>query len=172
MKGARKLLLWLLLIAVLGAGAYLKQVAPARETAEVSAKPAAASVPASEKAPETPAPSVIRGHVYDDKDSVAEYIHLYGELPPNYITKSEAKKLGWPGGDLRPYAPDKCIGGDRFGNFEGKLPKEKGRVYRECDVGTLGKSSRGPKRLVYADDGWIYYTADHYETFETLYKGK
>jgi guanyl-specific ribonuclease Sa len=100
---------------------------------------------------------------------VALYIHTYGELPKNFITKKEAERLGWDGGSLEPYAPGKSIGGSYFGNYEGKLPKKKGRTYHECDIDTKGKRSRGPKRIVYSNDGLIYYTPDHYETFELLY---
>ena len=106
---------------------------------------------------------------YTSKDAVALYLHTYGELPSNFITKKDAEKLGWDGGSLDAYAPGKCIGGSYFGNYEGKLPKKKGRTYHECDIDTLGKKSRGPKRLVYSTDGLIYYTPDHYETFELLY---
>ena len=66
-------------------------------------------------------------------------------------------------------APGCAIGGDRFGNREGILPAAQGRSYYECDIGTIGESSRGAKRLVYSDDGLIYYTEDHYETFTLLY---
>lgn len=103
---------------------------------------------------------------YTSKEDVALYLHTYEKLPSNFITKKEAKSLGWEGGSLEPYAPGKCIGGDRFGNYEGILPDGS---YHECDIGTLGKSSRGAKRIVYSDDGKIYYTDDHYETFEQLY---
>lgn len=107
--------------------------------------------------------------VYSSKNDVALFIHTYNRLPDNYITKTEAKKLGWQGGSLKKYAPGKCIGGDRFGNYEGKLPKKKGRNYRECDIDTLGAKSRGDKRIIYSNDGLIYYTKDHYNTFELLY---
>lgn len=50
------------------------------------------------------------------------YLIEYGQLPNNSITKKEAKKLGWSGGSLEPYAPGKCIGGDYFGNYEKVLP--------------------------------------------------
>lgn len=103
---------------------------------------------------------------YTSKDDVALYLYVYGELPNNFITKKEAKKLGWEGGSLEPYAPGKAIGGDKFGNYEGVLPKGN---YHECDIDTLGKKSRGAKRIVYSDDGRIYYTDDHYETFTLLY---
>lgn len=106
---------------------------------------------------------------YTSKDDVALYIHLYGKLPCNFITKKEAEKLGWSGGSLEPYAPGKCIGGSHFGNYEEKLPDKEGRSYTECDIDTLGAKSRGAKRIVFSNDGLIYYTEDHYETFELLY---
>lgn len=106
---------------------------------------------------------------YTTKEDVAAYIHTYGHLPNNFITKKEAEKLGWSGGSLEPYAPGKCIGGSRFGNYEGILPEKDGRTYTECDIDTLGASKRGAKRIVFSNDGLIYYTGDHYETFELLY---
>lgn len=106
---------------------------------------------------------------YTTKEDVALYIHLYGHLPDNFITKKEAEQLGWEGGFLEPYAPGKCIGGSRFGNYEGLLPEKDGRTYTECDIDTLGGKKRGAKRIVFSDDGLIYYTEDHYETFELLY---
>ncbi len=106
---------------------------------------------------------------YTSKEDVALYLHTYGHLPDNFITKKDAEKLGWPGGSLEPYAPGMCIGGDRFGNYEKKLPTKSGRTYTECDIDTLGASSRGAKRIVFSNDGLIYYTEDHYNTFELLY---
>ena len=106
---------------------------------------------------------------YTTKDDVALYIYTYGELPKNFITKKEAQKLGWEGGSLEPYAPGCCIGGTYFGNYEGQLPEKEGREYTECDIDTLGKKSRGAKRIVFSNDGLIYYTGDHYKTFELLY---
>ena len=106
---------------------------------------------------------------YTSKEDVACYIHFYDRLPNNFITKKEAQSLGWPGGSLEPYAPGKCIGGSRFGNYEGLLPEAEGRTYTECDIDTLGAKSRGAKRIVFSNDGLIYYTGDHYESFELLY---
>ena len=106
---------------------------------------------------------------YTTKDDVALYIHTYGHLPDNFITKKDAQALGWPGGLLEPYAPGKCIGGSRFGNYEGLLPEADGRTYTECDIDTLGADSRGAKRIVFSNDGLIYYTEDHYKSFELLY---
>lgn len=107
---------------------------------------------------------------YTTKEDVALYIHLYGSLPQNFITKSQARALGWKSGSVHPYAPGKCIGGDTFGNREGLLPYGTGRTWKECDIDTLGStSSRGSKRIVFSNDGLIYYTADHYRSFTLLY---
>lgn len=105
--------------------------------------------------------------VYTTAEDVSLYLVQYEKLPQNFITKKEAQALGWLGGSLEPYAPGKCIGGDRFGNYEGLLPED--RTYHECDIDTLGAKSRGAKRLVFSDDGLIYYTEDHYESFTLLY---
>ena len=148
--------------------------APATEAApgaETEAPSTEAEAPVTETAArETEAGlTVDEDGIYDSKEEVALYIHLYGHLPSNYITKKEAEDLGWPGGSLEPYAPGKCIGGSRFGNYEGLLPKAKGRKWTECDIDTLGARSRGAKRIVFSNDGLIYYTGDHYESFELLY---
>ena len=100
---------------------------------------------------------------------VSLYLQTYGRLPDNFITKDEARKLGWDGGSVEDYAPGYAIGGDKFGNREGALPTAKGRQYFECDIDTDGRDSRGAKRIVYSNDGLIYYTEDHYETFELLF---
>ena len=71
-------------------------------------------------------------------------------------------------GNLDEVAPGKSIGGDKFGNYEGMLPKEDGRQYYECDIDFDG-TYRNEKRIIYSDDGLIFYTEDHYETFEQLY---
>lgn len=100
---------------------------------------------------------------------VANYIHKYGTLPDNFITKEEAEELGWePGENLWDYAPGKSIGGDIFTNSEGSLPDADGRVWHECDINYHG-GHRGSDRLVYSNDGLIYGTSDHYETFTRYY---
>ncbi len=114
-------------------------------------------------------PAIDKKGQYTSKDDVALYIHTYGTLPSNFITKKAAQALGWEGGSLEPYAKGKSIGGDTFGNYEGLLPKAKGRTYKECDIDTKGAKSRGAKRIVFSNDGLIYYTDDHYESFTQLY---
>lgn len=107
---------------------------------------------------------------YTSKEEVARYLHEYGKLPPNFITKDEAKALGWDNkkGDLWDVAQGKSIGGDRFGNREGLLPSAEGRQWYECDIDYQG-GFRNEKRIVYSNDGLIYYTGDHYKNFEKLY---
>ena len=101
------------------------------------------------------------------RECVSAHIRRTGSLPQNFITKKQAGDLGWQGGDLWRYARGKSIGGDRFGNFERRLPDKKGRTWRECDIEYRG-GSRGAKRLIFSNDGLIFYTADHYESFERV----
>lgn len=120
--------------------------------------------------PSSSTPAVTEDGWYSSKEDVALYIHLYGHLPDNYVTKKEAQELGWTGGSVERYVGEgTAIGGSRFGNYEGLLPEAEGRTYTECDIDTVGSSSRGAKRVVFSNDGLIYYTGDHYESFELLY---
>lgn len=111
--------------------------------------------------------SIEEGGSYTTKEEVALYIYTYGELPANFITKSEAQDLGWVSkeGNLWDVAPGMSIGGDRYGNYEQILPDGK---YKECDINYNG-GYRGDERIVYSADGYIYYTDDHYESFTQLY---
>ena len=115
------------------------------------------------------APAIDEEGFYYSAEDVALYLYTYGRLPENFITKSEARKLGWEGGNVEKYAPDCAIGGDKFGNREELLPVASGRQYYECDIDTHGENSRGAKRIVFSNDGLIYYTYDHYESFVLLY---
>ncbi|GBF74094.1 hypothetical protein PA598K_02425 [Paenibacillus sp. 598K] len=101
--------------------------------------------------------------------ALADYIKSHGELPDYYLTKREARELGWDPqqGNLHEVAPGMSIGGDRFGNREGLLPDRKGRVWYEADIGYEG-GHRGAERVVYSNDGLIYVTLDHYKTFEQI----
>lgn len=169
----------LVLLVVLLAYSYFQRAdapLPAETGAETLTQ--VTSAPEDAAPPEESAPPTDSGEseepidedgVYTSKEDVALYLHTYGRLPGNFITKKEAEKAGWPGGSLEPYCPGMCIGGDRFGNHEKKLPTAPGRTWYECDIDTLGASRRGAKRLVYSSDGLIYYTGDHYEHFTQLY---
>ena len=139
------------------------------DTPTPSPLPTAAPAPSETDAPaETPEPEGVREDgEYTSPEEVAEYLHLYGHLPSNFITKKEAQALGWD--SSRNYvsdaAPGKSIGGDYFGNYEKRLPKGS---YRECDVNYTG-GRRGAERIIYGTDGSVWYTSDHYESFTRLY---
>ncbi len=148
-----------------GTGAPEGRAEDTETAGEEGEPPEKANMP---KAP--PEERIAEDGTYTSKEEVAEYLDLYGHLPDNFITKKEAKALGWVSseGNLGEVAPGKSIGGDYFGNFEGNLPEKKGREYHECDIDSDG-GYRGAKRIVYSNDGLIYYTEDHYNTFELLY---
>ena len=120
--------------------------------------------------PETTAPLLDPDGHYNSKEDVALYIHLYGCLPRNYVTKSYCKDvLKCSTSKVQDYWPDGAIGGDVFQNREGRLPAAPGRTWTECDINTWGRYQRGAERIVFSNDGLVYYTADHYATFELLY---
>ena len=142
---------------------------PAPEPDETEA-PLEEPKPAPEEAPGEPGLTVTEDGWYNTKDEVALYIHLYNRLPENYVTKNQAEQKGWQGGSVEKYTGEgTAIGGNRFGNYEGLLPKAKGRSYTECDINTVGKKSRGAERIIFSNDGLVYYTNDHYKSFEQLY---
>lgn len=116
----------------------------------------------------TPTP-VPEGPIIDPQ-SIADYLFAHGELPENFLTKQEARKLGWD--SYRNYvsdvAPGMSIGGDRFGNYEELLPVVKGRKYYEADCWYIS-GKRNAYRIIYSDDGHVWYTEDHYQTFTELF---
>ena len=158
-----------------GVNSYLEGETETSETVVDSTEvPVATETPALTSTPkptatQTPEPAINEDGWFYSAEDVALYLHTYGHLPENFITKSEAGELGWSGGSVERFKDGAAIGGDKFGNREGILPKKSGRQYYECDIDTKGKDSRGAKRIVFSDDGLIYYTEDHYETFELLY---
>ena len=155
------LLLLALLLSLTACGDAVQTIDTIQQAAQTVQEIAAAQ--------EEETPAIEEDGTYTTKEDVVRYIHTYGHLPENFITKKQAQALGWEGGSLEPYAPGKCIGGSRFGNYGGTLPEKDGRTYTECDIDTLGASKRGGKRIVFSNDGLVYYTEDHYETFELLY---
>ena len=112
---------------------------------------------------------VQEGGWYDSMEEVAVYLTLFEMLPDNYLTKKQAQALGWDSrrGNLWDVAEGCSIGGDRFGNYEGLLPEKKGRRYTECDIDYHG-GYRGAQRLIFSSDGLMYYTEDHYATFDEV----
>ena len=116
--------------------------------------------------------SVEYGGKYTDPHEVALYLHCFEELPSNFITKSDAKALGWVNkeGNLWDVTDRKSIGGDHFYPREDQIPEILGVECWECDVNYNGRF-REAERLVFSRDGKIYYTNDHYKTFTQLYDG-
>lgn len=178
-KQKSKLLSLLLLIAVVLLVRFV--VLPNSDSANLN-EPSVTQVPYSEPTSTlsliSPAPSspteetdesvLDEDGTYSDVEDVANYLHEYGHLPDNYLTKSEAEEAGWNAskGNLWDVAYGMSIGGDRYGNYEGNLPK--GETYYECDVNYDG-GYRSGDRIVYSDSGDVWYTTDHYETFEKIY---
>lgn len=118
----------------------------------------------------THGPTVEKDGWYTSKEEVALYIHTYGRLPGNFISKTKARNRGWDAslGNLDEVCPGMSIGGSRYYNDDGQLPDKKGRQWTECDINYSG-GFRGAERIVFSNDGLVFYTADHYETFEQLY---
>ena len=106
---------------------------------------------------------------YDTMEEVAIYLTFFEELPDNYMTKKEAQALGWESrkGNLWDVAYGCSIGGDRFGNYEKLLPEKKGRTWTECDIDFEGDYRNG-ERIVFSNDSLIYYTGNHYESFDKI----
>ena len=140
------------------------------ELVEEGSAPQVENPSESEEETGSEAPAIDEDGHYTSKDEVALYIHTYGRLPGNYIRKNDAMDLGWDAskGNLWDVTDEMSIGGDRFGNREGLLPDESGRQWYEADIDYEG-GYRNALRIVYSSDGLIYYTDDHYESFEKLY---
>ncbi len=170
----RRLTVWILAVFML-AGAVLtvsgcSAGTPAATQAETTRSITEAPEETQSEAPEEEPGLPEEDGAFTTKEEVAAYLHAYGHLPDNYITKKDAEALGWNSkkGNLWDIAPGMSIGGSRFGNYEKKLPEKDGRKYFECDLNYDG-GYRGAERLIYSNDGLIFYTGDHYETFEQLY---
>ena len=98
---------------------------------------------------------------------VVKYLKEHGELPDYYITKSEAKSLGWvpSKGNLCEVAPGRAIGGDIWTNRQKSLPTKSGRRYFEADL-NYNCGNRNADRVVFSNDGLVFVTHDHYRNFE------
>lgn len=100
-----------------------------------------------------------------EETKIIAFVKRNHKLPDYYITKNEAKNLGWipSEGNLCEVLPGKAIGGDHFGNREGKLPK--GEKYFEADV-NYHCGNRTGDRIVFTKNGQVYLTKNHYKSFE------
>ena len=145
------------------------EVAPLKDAQQTSKDLVAAlnSLVYAEEKEETP-----KGPIIEPQD-IADYIFRYGKLPDNFITKKQAQNLGWDSSRnyVSDVAPGKSIGGDRFGNYEGLLPSKKGRTWYEADC-YYTKGKRNAYRILFSNDGLVYYTDDHYESFTQMFPSK
>lgn len=154
---------------VAGCGSEKAEQTPAKVSASTAATKKDSNKKAEQTERQNKSANIRENGEYTDKDSVAAYINTYKKLPSNFITKKEAEKLGWKkNGTLDKVAPGKSIGGDHFGNFEKQVPSKDGRKWKECDI-NYKKGNRGKYRIVFSNDGLIYYSDDHYKTFSKLY---
>lgn len=149
-----------------GSQAYADEPTPT-PTAKPTQRPTA---PPTQKPKATPTPAAEFDLPITDPQQIVNYLDRYGELPENFITKDEAIALGWDSryNYVGEVAPGMSIGGDRFGNYERRLPEKKGRKWYECDANYRGKK-RGAQRVLFSSDGLYFYTDDHYQTFTQLY---
>jgi chromosome segregation ATPase len=114
---------------------------------------------------------VALGATYTSFDGVASYIHKYGKLPDNYITKGQAEVAGWsPGKNVNYFTPGKSLGGDIFLNLPDRttgirpLPSKESRIWYEADINyTEGTRKNFSERILYSNDGLIYKSHNHYE---------
>ncbi len=169
-NGAKKILTLVIVLLV----ALVSYLVPSLDGGDTSDTTATSGIMATSEQgaaqSDTDISTVEESGTYTSKDEVAAYIHKFGHLPSNFISKTKAREAGWVAsqGNLDEVCPGKSIGGSRFYNDDGLLPDAPGRTWTECDIDYHG-GSRGAKRIVFSNDGLIYYTADHYKTFEQLY---
>lgn len=97
------------------------------------------------------------------------HLKYYGRLPTYYISRGDAYHQGWKPrlGNLSKVAPGKMMYGGIYRNDDGKLPQTSGRIWYEADINYQG-GRRNDKRVLFANDGLIFVTYDHYNTFEEI----
>jgi len=114
--------------------------------------------------------------VTESANPVVDSLRTTGQLPSNYVTKSQAVQQGWrPGKALGNSVPDGQLGGDIFGNTTNVLPSAEGRTWYEADIGINNLMSRAKQpgtRLLYSNDGLLYVTPDHYESVTLIGRWK
>lgn len=117
-----------------------------------------------------PVKAIFDGYATRNGQEGADYwLMQYGVLPEYYISKDDAKKLGWKAhlGNLSEIAPGIMIGGDIYKNRNGHLPQAEGRIWYEADINYV-EGYRTRHRILYSNDGLVFVTYDHYETFHEI----
>ena len=104
-------------------------------------------------------------------DGADAWLLYRNRLPDYYVTKEEAIAAGWRSkkANLHEVLPGKMIGGNIYENKRGLLPSKLGRVWREADFDFVN-GYRNSKRILYSNDGLIFVSFDHAQTFYELVK--
>lgn len=101
----------------------------------------------------------------DGKNGADYYLKYYGVLPDYYITREELRELGWSRGNTPDkIAPGKMVFGGIYHNYNGHLPSAPNRIWYEADF-NYTSGIRNGCRILYSNDGLIFATYNHYETF-------
>lgn len=113
-----------------------------------------------------PMESIVAGGATKDGNEGADYcLKHFGKLPEYYVSSSDLEKLGWRYGK-RPskFAPEKMYSKGVYDNSDGHLPDAPNRIWYEADINYY-EGRRNRHRILWSNDGLIFVTYDHYETF-------
>ncbi len=110
--------------------------------------------------------AVVAGNATKDGENGADWwISDSGLLPDYYISKKEISRLGWKWGKSPvKFAPGKMVTGGIYSNRNRHLPHAPGRIWWEADINYYS-GRRNMHRLLWSNDGLLFVTYDHYETF-------
>ena len=94
------------------------------------------------------------------------YLKRYGKLPSYYMTKEVAEQIGYRAylGNLASVAPGMMLVKGIYQNRNGHLPSAQGRIWYEADI-NYKYGYRGNDRILFSNDGLVFVTYDHYQTF-------
>ena len=114
--------------------------------------------------------TILAGTATANKHDGADWMLKYkGELPEYYIEYDDIKALGWRKGKIPSnFAPGKMYTGGIYRNDNKHLPDKSGRIWHEADINYEQGETRNSQRIVWSDDGLIFVTYDHYETFNEI----
>ncbi len=111
--------------------------------------------------------SLFAGEATDKGTDGADWHLKYtGKLPEYYISRMDAKKLRR--NPKNNYLDDSASGymlyGGQYFNRNGHLPEKQGRIWYEADIDYMS-GKRNSKRILFSNDGLMFITYDHYQTF-------
>ena len=116
-----------------------------------------------------PMKAVEAGYATKDGQYGADYwIKYVASLPKYYITEDELIALGWRRGkSSAKFAPGKMATMGIYRNDDNHLPQIPGRIWYEADIHYYSGRRNG-HRLLWSNDGLLFVTYDHYETFPEI----